>query len=91
MISISHIVKKARMDLGLSQQRLASLSGVSLPTIQNLEYDKANPSWSIAQKILRALGYDISINARAVDWDRLASYGVPISSIHEEKIPSQVE
>ena len=91
MINIGQMVKKARTDVGLSQQRLASLSGVSLPTIQNIEYEKANPSWSIAQKILCVLGYDVSINAKVIDWDRLARYGVPISSINEVKIPSHID
>ena len=91
MVNIGKMVKKARMDIGLSQQRLASLSGVSLPTIQNIEYEQANPSWSVAQKILSALGYTVSINAKIIDWDKLISYGVPLSSEHKVKIHNYVD
>lgn len=37
------------------------------------------------------MGYDISINVKDVDWDKLARYGVPISSIHGRETHSHVD
>ena len=74
------IIKRARVDLGLTQMELASKSGISLPTIQNMESGKANPSLDILTRVLNALGLEIKISAPSFQLDRAILLGVPLSS-----------
>ena len=62
-------LKSLRLNKGLTQSALAQKSGVSLPTIQNIELGKANPSLQIIQKLLKALGaqFEIHLNPETVD------------------------
>lgn len=73
------------MLLGLTQFDLAYLSKVSLPTIQNIEAGRANPSLDKLEKILTALNINISLKINNCDWDRLAELGIPISSKNASK------
>lgn len=77
------LVRETRRKLGLSQVKLAALSGVSLPTIQNLEAGNkggaANPSINTLEKLFLVLGLSLRIDYEGVNWDLLAILGVPIS------------
>lgn len=54
--SIGQRVKQQRAKLELSQAQLAELSGVSLPTIKNIELDKrAVPRGETIRKLSKAL------------------------------------
>jgi transcriptional regulator with XRE-family HTH domain len=64
--------------MGLSQVALANATGVSLPTVQNLEAGKGNPTFEPLEPLLRALQLEVKIAPIAVDWDALAWLGVPL-------------
>ncbi len=73
-------LKRLRVDLGLTQMELATKSGISLPTIQNIESGKANPSLDILTKILNVLGLEIKVSAPAFQVEKAILLGVPLSS-----------
>lgn len=70
----------ARKSLRFSQVKLAGLSGVSLPTIQNIEAGKANPSLEILERLAKPLGLLIRIEPRPANWDLLAACGIPLTA-----------
>lgn len=59
MMSLEDTMKARRKTLGISQQDLAEMSGVSLATIKDIERGQGNPSLSTMQKILGILGMEI--------------------------------
>ncbi len=73
-------LKKVRVDLGLTQMELAIKSGISLPTIQNIESGKANPSLDILTRILHVLGLEIKVSAPDFQLEKAILLGVPLSS-----------
>ena len=72
--------KELRLSLGLTQFQLASQSGVSLPTIQNIEAGKANPSLDVLEKLLEGLGLKLKIDFPDVDVEMAIILGVPLSA-----------
>lgn len=78
MLALSEIVRTARENHGYSQVRLAAISAVSLPTIQNVEAGKGNPSLEIIDKLTSALGLKIRIDKEPPNWPLLAMCGVPV-------------
>ena len=48
-------IKQARMKIGLTQQKLASLTGVSTSMINQIESGRCQPSYSTARKIFDVL------------------------------------
>ena len=72
-------LKTLRQESGLSQVKLAHESGVSLPTIQNIEAGKANPTIEVLEKLGQALGFELQFLSSSFDPDRAAAFGVPIS------------
>ena len=72
------IIRDARTLQGLTQTELAYRSGVSLPTVQNMEAGRANPSLSTLNAVLGALGLELSAAPRPADWDELAMCGAPL-------------
>jgi transcriptional regulator with XRE-family HTH domain len=73
-------MKQIRNDLGFTQMELATKSGISLPTIQNIEAGKANPSLDVLLKILSVLGLEIKVSAQPYQAERIIFLGVPLSS-----------
>lgn len=57
---ISEIIR-ARQEKGMSQEELASLSGVSQPTIARLEKGVASPSFDVLLKVLAPLGKTLGV------------------------------
>lgn len=53
-----------RKTLGISQNDLAEMSGVSPATIKNIERGKGNPSFETVEKILSVLGMEILFKVR---------------------------
>lgn len=43
-MSLREVIKARRKVLGISQQDLAEMSGISLPTVKDIERGLANPS-----------------------------------------------
>jgi len=52
-------ITNRRKTLGISQNDLAEMSGVSIATIKNIERGKGNPSFGTVEKILTVLGMEI--------------------------------
>src|SRR5439155_26584384 len=49
-------IKQARLKIGLTQQKLASLTGVSTSMINQIESGRCKPSYETARKIFEILG-----------------------------------
>ncbi len=64
----------------MTQAALAAHSGVSLASIQNTERGTANPSLSVLNRLLSALGHELSIVPVRPDWDLLATCGLPLAA-----------
>lgn len=60
-ITIKEDMMKAREELGLSQRKLGSLTGIGQSNICKIETGKFNPSISMLQRIANALGKDLVI------------------------------
>ena len=73
-------LKRLRADFGLTQMELATKSGISLPTIQNIESGKANPSLDILTRILNVLGLEIKVSAPGFQVETAILLGVPLIS-----------
>jgi transcriptional regulator with XRE-family HTH domain len=78
--------KRLRADLGLTQMELATKSSISLPTIQNIESGKANPSLEILTRILHVLGLEIIVSAPPFEVEKAILLGVPLSSNHSSAV-----
>lgn len=72
------IIREERLQQGLTQSELAHRSRVSLPTVQNIEGGRANPSLSTLIAVLGALGLELKAEPRPADWDLLAVCGAPL-------------
>lgn len=90
---ISTLIKTRRRHLGLTQTELAMQSELSLPTIQNIEAARANPSWEVLSRLGNVLGLEATLQNRKPDWPLLARAGVPISEETEEinEMPIQLQ
>ena len=77
-MSIGEELKKQRQALQLSQSHLSQLSGLSLASIQNMEAGKANWSISNLAAVLEVLGFELKLETRLPEWDRLIDFGLPV-------------
>ena len=53
-------LSQIRQQLGLSQRRVAELSGLTHSAISTIEQDKVSPAISTLQKLLRVYGLSLS-------------------------------
>jgi transcriptional regulator with XRE-family HTH domain len=67
-------IRALRLRQDFTQEKLAQLSKVSLPTIQNIEAGRANPSLMILEKILDALGAKLKISINKPTRDVLSLF-----------------
>lgn len=63
-MNLREVIKARRKVLGISQQDLAEMSGISLPTVKDIERGLANPSLSTISKLLDVLGLEIVYRVR---------------------------
>lgn len=63
-MSLREVIKARRKVLDISQQDLAEMSGISLPTVKDIERGLANPSLSTISKMLDVLGMEIVYRVR---------------------------
>ena len=82
-------IREARTLQGLTQTELAYRSGVSLPTVQNMETGRANPTIATLNAVLGALGLELKSAPRYADWDELALCGAPLMVREEPAADSQ--
>ncbi len=59
-MSLREVMKERRKILGLSQNDLAEMAGVSLATIKDIERGIGNPSLSTVSRIVDILGMEIT-------------------------------
>ena len=64
MEKIGKEIAERRKQQGLSQQDLAEMSGVSPRTINAVELGKANPSINVLTKIVKPLGFIVTLDER---------------------------
>ena len=64
MEKIGKEIAERRKKQGLSQQDLAEMSGVSPRTINAVELGKANPSINVLSKIVKPLGFIVTLDER---------------------------
>ncbi len=79
-MDIEILLKARRKALGLTQMQLAIQAGVSLPTIQNLEAKKGNPTIGLLEKISTVLGYSLEVVSNEPDWGLLQRAGLPFET-----------
>ena len=77
-VELVGLLKEARVNLGMTQAELSRESGVSLPSIQNMEAGLANPSLSTLEPLLGALALGLTLTRTPADWDALAACGAPL-------------
>ncbi len=63
-MNLREVIKARRKVLCISQQDLAEMSGISLPTVKDIERGLANPSLSTISKLLDVLGLEIVYRVR---------------------------
>ena len=63
-MNLREVIKARRKVLDISQQDLAEMSGISLPTVKDIERGLANPSLSTISKLLDILGMEIVYRVR---------------------------
>jgi len=63
-VNLSEIFKSRRKKLGIKQTDLAELSGVSLPTVKDIERGVGNPSISTLDRLFEVLGLEVDIHVR---------------------------
>lgn len=63
-MNLREVIKARRKVLCISQQDLAEMSGISLPTVKDIERGIANPSLSTISKLLDVLGLEIVYRVR---------------------------
>lgn len=79
-MNIGEMILNQRNNMGLSQVELAARSGVSLPTIQNIEAGRANPAWSTLESLFKILAVEVQLKAKPIDLKLWALHGVPLTS-----------
>ncbi len=63
-MNLREVIKARRKVLDISQQDLAEMSGISLPTVKDIERGLANPSLSTISKLHDVLGMEIVYRVR---------------------------
>ena len=64
MENLGKQITERRKKLGLSQEDLAEISGVSPRTINSIELGKANPSINVLNKMVKPLGFVVTLSER---------------------------
>lgn len=59
-------IKERRVDLQVTQERLAEISGVGLRTLKQFESGKGNPTLSTLQKIAGVLGMEVCLKVKNI-------------------------
>ena len=83
-------LKSIRKSFGYSQVQLAHLSQVSLPTIQNVEAQKANLTIETLEKLLLPLGnLQVKISPPPFRYSLAIKLGAPLTSKGSEDFPGK--
>ena len=60
-MNIGKILKERRKDVGVTQEHLADVAGISLSHLKLIEQGKTNPTLQVVETLLDCLGMEISI------------------------------
>ncbi len=73
-LQVAHLIADLRSKAGISQVELAKRAGVSQPMVARLEIGDSSrtPTFDTIFKVLRALGYQMSINVQKAKKGRAA-------------------
>lgn len=66
-MDIRDVVKERRRVMGISQQDLAEMAGISLATVKDIERGVANPSMKTVARILEVLGLEMEFRIRRIE------------------------
>ncbi len=61
---LGHRIRSRRLTLGLKQQSLAEIAGLSVHGLSNIESGKGNPTLSVLNQLADALGLDLLLDVR---------------------------
>jgi len=84
-MNLAETIKTRRILYGLSQVELAVLANVSLPTVQNIESARANPSLETMTQLLDRLDLRLVLSQSEYDLDRLNRIGVPLMALRNQE------
>jgi len=85
-LALGRILRDARRRAGVSQRRLAIRTGIAAPSISRIENDHESPSFERFAILLRALGFEPSVELR----DLAGSRADPVHLAAEAQLtPSQ--
>jgi transcriptional regulator with XRE-family HTH domain len=68
--ALAAVLRRLRIDRGLSQQTLANRAGITTSALARIELCQANPTWATARDIASALGVSLTELAAAVESER---------------------
>ena len=89
---VQKLLKKTREKMNLTQKELSEASGISIPTIQNIEAGKANPTFEVLKTLGETLGLQLQLEPRQMaNKDFLSHLGLPyfLGSADESSITKQ--
>ncbi len=66
MRTIGNTIKARRKLLRITQQQLADIAGVSINTLTKIERNEGNPTLDVLERVLDALGLDLTACIRTV-------------------------
>lgn len=58
------LIKERRREIGVTQEQLSDVSGVSLSYIKLVEAEKANPTVNVLETLLDCLGLEIVVRLK---------------------------
>lgn len=62
--SLGSTIKDRRSSLGITQQQVADLAGVSVNTLYQLERGQSNPTVEVLLKVADVLGMELKLELR---------------------------
>jgi transcriptional regulator with XRE-family HTH domain len=65
-LEVIETLKARREAMQVTQETLASLSGVGLRTLKQFERGKGNPTLSTLQKLSDALGLEVALRVKTI-------------------------
>lgn len=64
-IEIGSHIRARRLTLGLDQQSLAEIAGVSIHALSDIESGKGNPTLKVLNRLAAAVGMDVVLSVRS--------------------------
>lgn len=63
-MNYSQIIKERRKSVGVTQEQLADVAGISLSYLKMIEQGKTNPTLQIIEQLLDCLGMEILVRPK---------------------------